>query len=168
MLGFFTNELKTDHWMRALSPYDEDAIFSDRPDHQWNGAYPAWPAQALSGLFTLGEASLAYEWMNGLAESANQGPFGQAHMVESAAPTDGGGARKAHFHMPYITDWAVSSGGAWVTMVIESVFGARATMYDGISATPMLAAGDESATLENLRYQGKCYSIDRKGIHEAE
>jgi hypothetical protein len=43
MVSFFQRELQTPEWMRALSPYDADAAFSVRPDHQWNGAYPAWP-----------------------------------------------------------------------------------------------------------------------------
>ena len=49
MVEFFQRELQTPTWMRALSPYDADAAFSLRPDHQWNGAYPAWPADAGRG-----------------------------------------------------------------------------------------------------------------------
>ena len=59
MVSFFINELKTDKWMRALSESDNDAMFSLRPDHQWNGAYPAWPSQALLALIHAGEHDLS-------------------------------------------------------------------------------------------------------------
>ena len=76
MISFFKNELKTDIWMRALSEKDTNAMFSVRPDHQWNGAYPAWPPQSLSALIKAGKTNLALNWIDGLAMSANQGPFG--------------------------------------------------------------------------------------------
>ncbi len=168
MMHYFIEELQTKNWIRALSPKDQDAIFSVRPDHQWNGAYPAWPAQAVSGLYRLGHPDLAYEWMQGLAESANQGPFGQAHLVETAAPPEAGGARKAHYEMPYLTDWAVSSGGSWVDIIIEAIFGVKASIYNGISAQPQFGPFDSNAELHNLAYQGKLYSVNRNGIKPSE
>ena len=54
MVDFFQRELQTEDWMRSLSPWDPDASFSVRPDHQWNGAYPAWPADAARSLVALG------------------------------------------------------------------------------------------------------------------
>ncbi|MBC8401878.1 MAG: hypothetical protein H8E14_10360 [Candidatus Marinimicrobia bacterium] len=168
MLGFFKKELQTKNWIRALSPKDQDAIFSVRPDHQWNGAYPAWPAQAVSGLYRLGQAELAYDWMQGLAASANQGPFGQAHFVETAAPFEAGGARKAPPNMPYLTDWAVSSGGSWVNIIIEGIFGVKATIFDGITAQSQFGPFDSTAELHGLVYQGRRYSVTRKGIKPTE
>jgi len=168
MTRYFIEELQTRNWIRALSPKDQDAIFSVRPDHQWNGAYPAWPAQAVSGLYRLGQPDIAHEWMQGLAESANQGPFGQAHFVESAAAPEAGGARKAPFEMPYITDWAVSSGGSWVDIIIESIFGVEASIYNGISAQPQFGPFDSKAELHNLAYQGKLYTVNQTGIKQSE
>ncbi|MBC8399861.1 MAG: hypothetical protein H8E14_00070 [Candidatus Marinimicrobia bacterium] len=168
MTRYFTEELQTENWIRALSPKDQDAIFSVRPDHQWNGAFPAWPAQAVSGLYRLGQPAIAYEWMQGLAESANQGPFGQAHFVETAAPPEAGGARKAPYEMPYITDWAVSSGGSWVDIIIEAIFGVKASIYNGVSAKPQFGPFDSNAELHNLAYQGKLYTVDGKGIKQSE
>jgi hypothetical protein len=78
MVGFFERELRTDNWLRALSPWDPDAAYSVRPDHQWNGAYTAWPADAARALVLLGRGDLAAAWLDGLARSANQGPFAQA------------------------------------------------------------------------------------------
>lgn len=118
MVAFFQRELQTDNWMRALSPWDPDAAFSLRPDHQWNGAYPAWPADAGRALVALGARDVALGWADGLARTANQGPPGQAHFVSEAWPPLHGGARKAPPQLPYINDWACSSAGAWVEFVL--------------------------------------------------
>jgi hypothetical protein len=166
MVRFFETELRTPNWMRALSPEDPDAITSVRPDHQWNGAYTAWPAYVASGLFKIGRVELASEWLRGLAASANQGPFAQAHFVDEFAPADAGGARKASSEWPYINDWACSSGGAWAKLVIESVFGVNAAV-DGISATPRLEALDRDARLRGLQYQGRRFDVSRTGVHPA-
>lgn len=80
MVDFFQKELQTPKWMHALSPADNNAPFSVRSDHQWNGAYPAWPAQSLFGLYRIGKADIAFKWLKSLAKSFNQGPLGQAHL----------------------------------------------------------------------------------------
>lgn len=118
MVAFFRRELQTANWMRALSPWDENASFSERPDHQWNGAYTAWPADAGRALISLGYRDLALEWASGLAHTANQGPPAQAHFVDEAMSPLDGGARKAPPQPPYITDWACSSAGAWAEFVL--------------------------------------------------
>jgi len=166
MAGFFDAELKTPVWMRALSPEDPDAAYSVRPDHQWNGAYTAWPARAASGLFRIGRADLAAEWIRGLARSANQGPFGQAHFVETYAAPEDGGALKASAEFPYINDWACSSGGAWAELVISSLFGVRADAAGGLTAEPQIASLDPSAVLEGLVHRGRTYVVDSSGIRE--
>ena len=164
MTGFWERELRTPTWMHALSPDDDDAMFSVRPDHQWTGAYPAWPPQAVTGLYRIGRGDVAFEWLKGLARSANQGPFGQAHFVEPAIDPEAGGARKAPPDWPYITDWTCSSNGAWCNTIIESIFGVRATFKDGITATPQFGEFDPNAVLRNLSYQGKQYIVSRNGI----
>lgn len=165
MFDFFLRELRTPTWMHALSAGDPDAMSSDRPDHQWNGAYTAWPAQSLTALFGIGEVDAAFAWMSGLAKSANQGPFGQAHFVESVAEPEDGGARKAPSDFPWINDWACSSNGAWTSVVIESIFGVRATMSKGITAEPRFGPLDKDSRLRNLSYQGELYDVDVSGIH---
>jgi len=167
MVEFFLREFHSPTWMHALSPDDDDATFSVRPDHQWNGAYPAWPPQAVLALCRAGEHSLATQWLKGLARSANQGPFGQAHFVDPIVPADAGGARKAPIDFPYITDWSVSSGGSWVSAVIEGLFGVEATLAGGLSAAPHIEEFDPSAELRNLHYQGTRYHVTRRGAHAA-
>jgi len=164
MVEFFKRELHSPTWMRALSAGDDNSMFSVRPDHQWNGAYPAWPAQAVTALFKTGNTELALEWLKGLSKSANQGPLGQAHFVESAIDPDSGGARKAPPDMPYITDWTVSSSGSWTNIIIESIFGIKATLNKGISATPQFGSFDAKAELKNISYQGNLYHANSKGL----
>ncbi|MBC8107288.1 MAG: hypothetical protein H7Z14_11910 [Anaerolineae bacterium] len=166
MVDFFRRELQTPAWMHALSCDDDDAMFSVRPDHQWTGAYPAWPPQAVTGLYRIGEVDLAFDWVKGLARSANQGPFGQAHFCETVVDPEDGGAIKAPPDFPYITDWTCSSNGAWTNIIIESIFGVKATLANGISAEPKFGKFDPNAVLKNLNYQGKNYTVTKRGIEK--
>jgi hypothetical protein len=164
MVAFFKRELHSPTWMHALACGDDDVMFSVRPDHQWNGAYPAWPPQALLALYRAGEAEFAFQWLKGLSKSANQGPFGQAHFVDHIIAPEGHGARKAPIDFPYITDWTVSSGGSWVSAIVEGLFGVSAPLRGGITARPQFASFDSKAELQNLRYQGKLYHVRKAGI----
>jgi hypothetical protein len=162
--GFFRREMQSPAWMYALSRDDDDAMFSVRPDHQWTGAYPAWPPQTALGLYRIGRADIAFDWLKGLAKSANQGPFGQAHFAESVIAPEDGGARKAPPDMPYITDWTCSSSGSWVSVIIEGLFGVQATVHKGITASPQFGIFDAKAELQNLNYQGTRYTVTRNGL----
>ena len=164
MTQFFVNELQTPKWMRALSPADTNSMFSVRPDHQWNGAYTAWPALAAKGLYNVGKAEIAFRWLKGLSKSANQGPFGQGHFVESAVSPESGGAAKSYPEWPYATDWLCSSNGSYASVIIEGIFGVRASLYNGISADPNFSDFDSRAELVNLKYQGKLYNITKDGL----
>lgn len=165
MVEFFTRELQTESWLRSLSPWDPDASFSVRPDHQWNGAYTAWPADAARALIALGRDDLAGPWLRGLARSANQGPFAQAHFTLEAAPGVNGGARKAPPQPPYLIDWACSSSGAWVGLVLESMFGLRVPVGGEPSARPRLQHIDPTASLSGLVVAGRTYGVTAKGVH---
>jgi hypothetical protein len=159
MVRFFQHDLQTPNWMRALSPWDPDASFSVRPDHQWNGAYPAWPADAVRSLVALGAPEVALAWIEGLAKSANQGPPGQAHFVEEAVPAINGGARKAPSQLPYINDWACSSAGAWSAMVIESIFGVSVGLDGSVTAGGAILTLDPDASLRGLRVGDVSYDV---------
>jgi hypothetical protein len=163
MVEFFRTQLQTPSWMRALSPADPDAVTSARPDHQWNGAYTAWPAYVALGLYNIDRAELASDWLRGLARSANQGPFAQAHFVEEFLEPDAGGAIKASSEWPYINDWACSSGGAWARLIVEGVFGVGAGRQ-ALTATPRLAHLDPDARLVGIPYRGGRWTVDRTGV----
>jgi hypothetical protein len=168
MVRFFRDELQTPTWMRALSTRDLDVTFSIRPDHQWTGAYTAWPSLALSALFVAGEGDVAFRWIKGLAETAKQGPIAQAHFAETAvAPEAGGGARKAPSDQPYINDWACVSGCAYLEPVVENLFGIQAGLFGKIAAQPAFGLFDAKAELRNINYQGKAYVATKQGIRPA-
>ncbi|MET2011788.1 hypothetical protein ABXJ56_09575 [Microbacterium chocolatum] len=163
MVAFFQRELQTETWMRALSPWDPDASFSVRPDHQWNGAYPAWPADAGRALRELGAEDVLVGWLDGLACTANQGPMGQAHFVPEAVPPINGGARKAPPQLPYIIDWACSSSGAWTALIVEALFGVSVTVDGTVHAGGPVALIDRSATLRGLRVGDRLVDIAADG-----
>jgi hypothetical protein len=165
MVDFFARELQTPSWMRALSAEDPDAAFSLRPDHQWNGAYTAWPADAAHALIRLGRPDAAAAWLPGLADSASQGPFSQGHFADGVVDVGHRGAPKAPPHEPYILDWACSSSGAFADLVIQGFFGVDAPL-DGSapSAAPQLADADPGARLRNLQIAGRAYDVTADGL----
>ena len=166
MANFFVRELQTPTWMRALSASDADAPFDVRPDHQWTGAYPAWPPMTATGLYRIGRADIAFPWLKGIARSANQGPFAQAHFVDDVLAADSGGARKSPNGYPYLCDWACASSGAFNSTVVEGIFGVDASLDAGITAKPQFDDFDPNARLLGLGYQGHLYDVDRNGIQE--
>ncbi len=165
MVRFFEEELRTDRWMRALSIKDPDATYSVRADHQWNGAYNAWPSELARGLYMINQPGRAGSWLRTMSASTNQGPFGQAHFVETVVDPIRDGARKVPPEQPYINDWACSAGGSWVQVVLEGVFGVRAG-HDILTAQPQLDGFDSRSRLIGLRHQGKLYDIDASGAVE--
>lgn len=165
MVQFFRTELQTPTWMRALSTKDLDVTFSIRPDHQWTGAYSAWPALALSALFYAGEFDTAYKWMKGLALTTQQGPIAQAHFTEVfVAPESNGAAIKAPSDQPYINDWACVAACNYLEPVVASVFGIEAGLFGKITAKSNFGPLDERTELRNISYQGKIYKATKRGI----
>lgn len=162
MVAFFKRELMTPTWLAALSPLDEDTGFSLRPDHQWNGSYPGWVALALSALVKAGRDDLLSEWLPGLARTAVQGPFSQAHFVENYAPTHAGGARKAPTEWPYINDWAILCSGTFFDTVLLDFFGLEFG-YDELRARPFRALPAD-AVLLNVPHHGTLYRVDVDGV----
>ncbi len=161
--GFFWSELHTPLWMHALSPGDVDATWNLRADHSWLGAYTAWPSMTAKGLYKIDQPTRVATWLKGLAKSANQGPFGQAHIVESIFPTENGGAFKCPLDQPYGNDWCCVSGGSFADLVIDTIFGAELTLYEGVRVKSHLADFDPTARLVNVQYQGKKFDVTRDG-----
>lgn len=169
MTDFFVRELRTPSWLRALSPYDQDAGYSIRADHQWNGAYPAWPPDAARAAIALGDADAVVDWLPGLARSTNQGPPGQAHFVEEAIDPIEGGARKTPAQLPYIIDWSCSSAGAWCDMVLTGIFGLEVGLDGAVTTTGgCIDSIDPEARLEGLQVQGRLYDVAAGRVTERE
>lgn len=164
MADFFWSQLASKKWMRALASGDPDATWNVRPDHSCLGAYTAWPPECAKGLLKIDDPARVAPWLAEVAKAGNQGPIGQAHFVEDVVPPLKGGAYKASNDAPYIEDWCAISGGAFIDMIVESIFGVTPSLYNGIHAAPKLAAFDADARLEDLRYQGGQYSVSQAGI----
>jgi hypothetical protein len=99
-----------------------------------------------------------------LAKTANQGPCGQAHFVEEAVPAMAGGARKSPPQFPYLIDWSCSSSGAWVSLVLEGVFGLEIALDGTVQANPQIAALDPDARLRGLRVGSRTYDVTATGL----
>ena len=111
IVAFFRSELQTPGWMSSLSPQDADATVSGtRADHQFCGSYPAWPALICLGLLKIGRRQIVADWLEGIARTAMQGPFGQAHWDEAIVPPTAGGATKVTDELPHGTHWSDISG----------------------------------------------------------
>jgi hypothetical protein len=163
MAAFFWEQLASKKWMRALASGDPDATWNIRPDHSCLGAYSAWPPMSAKGLFKIDDPAKIALWLREVAKAGNQGPIGQAHFVEDVVPPLHGGAYKASDDEPYIEDWSSIAGGAFTDLVLDTIFGVEATLFDGVKATPQLAHFDPNARLEGLFYQGAEYSVSRAG-----
>ena len=163
MSQFFWEELHSEHWMRALSPKDADATWNIRPDHSWLGAYAAWPPATAKGLYKIDRSRRVAVWVKNLAKAGNQGPIGQAHFVETVFPLEDGAAYKCPNDPPYINDWCCIAGGGFTDLVIDTIFGASLTLFDGLTAQPKVKDFDAKARLLNLRHQGKKYAIAANG-----
>jgi hypothetical protein len=164
MAHFFWSQLASKKWMRALASGDPDATWNVRPDHSCLGAYAAWPPSSARGLFKVDDPARIATWLAEVAKAGNQGPIGQAHFVEEVVAPLMGGAHKASEDAPYIEDWCCISGGAFIDLVIESVFGVEPTLFGGLNAAPKLAAFDAKARLDGLHYQGSEYTVSAEGV----
>ncbi len=167
MNHFFWDELHTPLWMHSLSPGDVDCTWNARADHSWLGAYTAWPAKTAAGLYKVESSARVSEWVKGFAKASNQGPYGQAHIVETIFPPENGGAFKCPRDKPYGNDWSEVSGGSFADLVVDSLFGADQTLYDGIQVNSRLDDFDAESKLLNVPYQGKLFTVSKQGAEEA-
>ena len=161
MIRFFKEELQTETWMRALSLRDHDVTFSIRPDHQWTGSYPAWPALALSALLNTQNTDDAVNWMHGISRTTGQGPLGQAHFAEDVFPPEkDSGALKVTNDQLYINDWACVSALAFFEPIVEGFMGVKAGLLGDFQATPLEHEKFGKLSLINLNYQGKRKDVE--------
>jgi hypothetical protein len=119
-------------------------------------------------MFVAGETDLAFEWIKGLAKTARQGLYAQAHFVETfVAPESNGGAIKAPSDQPFINDGACVSGCNYLEPIVDSIFGVEAGLFGEITAKPNFGKFDPQAELRNINYQGKLYRASKNGIKAA-
>lgn len=171
MIAFFTRDLMTPTWMRALAADDPAAALSRRVDHTHTGAYASWPANGLLALARAGEHERAFRWAEGLGRTARQGPFGQGHFHGGEGSLmEAGGARKAPDDPPHYEEWLEVAGGMYVQAVIEALFGVRPAFLGGVQVEPggrpPIAAYAPAAALRGLPCQGREYEVTAAGLRE--
>lgn len=167
MVAFFKRELKEPSWMHALSPLDPDTAFSDRTDHQDNGAYTTWPAYCIEALVEAGYIRDAFDWLGvgrtgpGIADVALQGPYGQAyHHGGEGSPMVAGAAAKAPLDPPHIEKPVLVSGGKYAQIVIEYLAGVTPGLDGRVTQRETARCSPVAFTLRNIPIQGKLYRVD--------
>lgn len=152
--------------MHALSPWDVDADWRLRADHTWLGAFIQWPPMSAKGMYKIDPSARVAAWVKRLAGAANQGPFGQAHTVESVFPPEHGGAYKCPPDFPYGNDWCEIGGGTFIDLIIDTIVGADLTLFDGIRVKSRVDDFDPATRLVNLCYQGKNFTVTKQGAQQ--
>lgn len=185
MTAFFTSELQTPTWMRALSLKDTGIGEAIRPDHQSTGAYIAWPALSAQGLYNIGHAEQVSTWLGltdepGIASVTDQGIFGQAYWSGTGgegAKLVNGAARKASYDYYAmlrgepsfsLNNWGEIGGAIYTSVTIEGVFGLSVPLAGTITASTRLPENAVQSRLENVPIRGKNYTITNEGIAPAE
>ncbi|MEO6002001.1 MAG: hypothetical protein ABIZ04_17895 [Opitutus sp.] len=165
MLDFFWSELAGECWIYALSPRDPDAAWNRRADHTWCGSYPGWPAVCAEIALRFDPSDRTTQWVRSLARSANQGPFGQAHMMPGPFPDESGGAQKAPLVMPLLAEWAALSGARFTGTVIDAVFG---TVFSGSGAVQQKNCRvhhfDPGAKLHHVWKGNSSFTVSAHGV----
>ncbi len=157
MVAFVKRELLDGHWMRAMSPLDEAAAKSDRPDHGPMGAYDAWPALTAESMCLLGDWKPAVEFLRNTQAALNEGVYGQAH--EYYGENRGQRGAPVRIAMRGACMRESIGGGAFAEMIIGTLFGfqphANATLQ---LYKPDVARGFEGKLL-NVRHNGRLLDI---------
>jgi hypothetical protein len=127
MIAFVSTHLIDGNWMRALSPDDPVAPYSDRPDHGAAGAFAGWPGSTSFGLCRLGRPDLAAEFLARVHRSRSGALWGQA--VEAIG---GGEYRVAERG---VSNRDSNAAVAVTEAVIAGLFGIRAEFAEPSGST---------------------------------
>lgn len=169
MTDFFSRELRTPNFVRAMSQSDPSANVtgSRRSDHNQWGSWDGWAGGSITALAELGRLDLALDFTRALSPNLDEGPFGQAHRVfgpgTSAAGEMARPARKDQ-------SWMAVCAGYIADGVIRGLFGFMPNLDAGMGNTlelkqPNVARGFKG-TLRHVRYHGELWTIvaDEKGV----
>ncbi|QAY72670.1 hypothetical protein ET445_04225 [Agromyces protaetiae] len=142
MVAFVEEHLLDGDWMRALSPDDPIAPFSDRPDHGAAGAFAGWPGSTSFGLARLGRPDLAAAFLSRIHRSRSGALWGQA--VESI----GGGRFR-------VAERGVSNRDSNAAVAVsEAVVGGLFGILAGFEHAGAGSLESEWGTLRNVRAVG--------------
>mmetsp|Transcript_93384 Transcript_93384/g.237707 ORF Transcript_93384/g.237707 Transcript_93384/m.237707 type:complete len:444 (+) Transcript_93384:1-1332(+) len=129
MVAFFNRELRTPHWMRALSRSDPIAQDAEtrRSDHGYTGAFSAWPALSAQSLALLAAdesqgLSAAVVFLRHSAAATANGPYGQ---MQRLRPGDQPPFKDL---LPKGTRFLANCGGAFADVMLRRLFGYLPTL----------------------------------------
>jgi hypothetical protein len=98
--------------------------YVDRPDHGTNGAYPAWPPLSFEALTVLENSfGNSLQVLLATADSAYQGPYGQAQAVQVVGPPKGNVDVAAFKTTRGATRYTAIAGGSFADAFIRRLFG---------------------------------------------
>ena len=164
MVEFVQRELLTDTWMRAMSPQDQAAAISDRPDHGPLGAFDAWPAMTAETMWLLGARQPAIEFLRSTNEVLDEGVYAQARefygpkRYESDAPV--------RIAMREVCLRECSGGGAFAETIVRVLFGFTPDPVNGLRWLDKDVSRGVTGTLRNVRWQGQLIDLclDENGL----
>jgi hypothetical protein len=157
MVDFVERELVTDKWMRAMSPRDEAAAISDRPDHGPMGAYDAWPALTAESMCFLDAWRPAVEFLDSTQAVLYEGIYGQSREYY--------GERRAEHDAPVRIAMRGAcmresvGGGAFAEMIISTLFGFSPTAGQELKLVAPDTPRGFTGELRNVRYGERLVDI---------
>jgi hypothetical protein len=158
MVDFVTRELLADRWMRAMSPKDQAAERSDRPDHGPMGAYDSWPALTVEVMCQMGAWRKAIDFLRATQAGLSEGVYGQAHEFYG----DNRGSRDAPVRIAMRGACMRESigGGAFAETIIGTLFGFDPKIDQPLQLfEPTVDRGFEGM-LKNVRFHDKLMDIE--------
>ncbi|CAN5483255.1 hypothetical protein BH09VER1_BH09VER1_55200 [soil metagenome] len=164
IVTFARRDLLTPTWAHCLWPGDLDSLSGIRCDHQWAGCFPAWLPQFVLGLLRNGErGDWIAEWLEGVSQVVNQGPFAQAYWAEDLYPPEAGAAAKCHDELTQGNHWVIGSGTLFAEMILDGICGLQAGVDGTLALRAGLDAWSRDASLSNIAIRGKSFEL-KNGI----
>ena len=164
MVDFVRRELLTDKWMRAMSPRDEAAKVSDRPDHGPMGAFDAWPALTAETMCLLGAWRPAVEFLRSTQAVLGEGVYAQARefygprRLERDAPV--------RIAMRGACMRECVGGGAFAETIIGTLFGFTPAATGELQLVQAKTDRGIIAVLRRVNYRGRLIDVtcDESGV----
>lgn len=157
MVEFVRRELLTDKWMRAMSPEDQAAKVSDRPDHGPLGAFDAWPALTVETMGLLGAWQPAIDFLRRSAAVLDEGVYAQAR--EFYGPNRYEHDAPVRIAMRGACMRECVGGVAFAEVIIGAVFGYSPTFSNELELVQPDVPRGISGTLRNVRFHDRCIDI---------
>ncbi|MCA9236385.1 MAG: hypothetical protein KDA44_13005 [Planctomycetales bacterium] len=161
MVAFVRRELLTDKWMRAMSPRDEAAKASDRPDHGPLGAFDAWPALTAETMCLLGAWQPALDFLRSTSAVLDEGVYAQAR--ECYGPRRYEHDAPVRIAMRGACMRECVGGGAFADIIIGTLFGFTPSADPPLELLRPDIPRGFTGTLRNVRYRDQLIDITSNG-----